>query len=43
MSEFICSKCGKTVKKIEKTVCPFCSGRILVKEHSNQIRELKAD
>ncbi len=43
MGEYICQKCGKTVDNISKTVCPYCSGRILIKRGSNQVKELSAE
>jgi len=43
MGDYVCLNCGKTVTKIDKTVCPYCSGRILVKTATNSIRELVDD
>ena len=43
MGEFICQKCGKTVDNTQKVVCPYCSGRILIKRASGLVKELPAE
>jgi len=43
MGEYICQKCGKVVDNIAKVVCPYCSGRILVKKPTSKIKELAAE
>jgi DNA-directed RNA polymerase subunit RPC12/RpoP len=43
MGEFICQNCGKTVENKKKVVCPYCSGRILIKRASKQVKELPAE
>ena len=43
MGQYTCLKCGKTVEDIDKIVCPYCSGRILVKTRTSEVRELKAE
>ncbi|MBN2518573.1 MAG: DNA-directed RNA polymerase subunit P [Candidatus Altiarchaeota archaeon] len=43
MGQYTCLKCGKIVEKIDKTVCPYCSGRILIKTRSSEVRRLKAE
>lgn len=43
MGEYICQKCGKVVDNTAKVVCPYCSGRILVKRASGKVKELSAE
>lgn len=43
MGEYICQKCGKAVDNVARVVCPYCSGRILVKRGAGNVRELPAE
>jgi DNA-directed RNA polymerase subunit RPC12/RpoP len=43
MGEYICQNCGKTVDNIARVVCPYCSGRILIKRAGGQVKELPAE
>jgi DNA-directed RNA polymerase subunit RPC12/RpoP len=43
MADYNCLKCGKVVRKVDKTICPYCSGRILIKGRTSAVRELPAE
>jgi len=34
---------GKVVDNTARVVCPYCSGRILIKRANNQVKELSAE
>jgi DNA-directed RNA polymerase subunit RPC12/RpoP len=43
MGEYICQKCGKVVDNTARVVCPYCSGRILIKRSVGNVKELPAE
>jgi DNA-directed RNA polymerase subunit RPC12/RpoP len=41
---YACTHCGKKIKQLESFIrCPYCGGRILLKERPNIAREVTTD